>query len=846
MARLGEPVCYQCGQLIRQQTPEQILEDLLDLRDGTRTMILAPMVRGRKGQHHETFEAIRKAGFLRARVDGEVVDAHEPPELARQRPHNIEAVIDRVVIREGIRDRLAESIKLAIRHGEGAVLAAYEEKLPEKKAAGDKDSSGGGETPKTPGVWHDVLFSTLYACPFCKISYDEVEPRTFSFNSPYGACPKCEGLGVREEFDPDLVLPDRSLSLANGAIAPWKGRNGGRERKHQAALDEFMAAHGFKWNTPIEKLLAETIHQLLRGDGKKFPGVLILLEKEFATTTSESNQKRLAAFRGGVRCSECGGSRLRPEARSVRVGGKAIHEITALTVTEARAFFDQLRFDEEDEPIAQPILTEIVSRLRFLDNVGVEYLTLDRPADTLSGGELQRVRLATGLGSGLVGVCYILDEPSIGLHPRDNHRLIDTLRDLQDRGNTVLVVEHDEDNHSPGRLAGGHGPRGGPPRRANRRAGHARRSGPKSRLAHRTLSLRPRQDRRPPASTPRGQDPGDNVAGRHHEQSQKRHRVIPVGNARLRDRRKRLGQEFALERDARPGAGPTARRRRPEAGASRRLARRQSIDKVIQIDQSPIGRTPRSNPATYTGAFDEIRKVFANTRGAKQRGYNAGRFSFNVKGGRCPECQGQGQTKIEMNFLPDLYVTCPECHGKRFNHQTLQIRYRDKSIADVLDMRVDDAVGFFENFPMIARLLESLHEVGLGYLTLGQASTTLSGGEAQRVKLATELARVDTGKTVYILDEPTTGLHVDDIKKLLAVLSRLVDLGNTVIVIEHNLDVIKTADWIIDLGPEGGAAGGHVVATGTPEEIAALEDNHTGRYLREVLGRSGATVSSSE
>ncbi|MCX7426202.1 MAG: excinuclease ABC subunit UvrA, partial [Planctomycetia bacterium] len=642
------------------------------------------------------------------------------------------------------------------------------------------------------------------------------------------------------ESDPELVLPDRTLSLSGGAIAPWKGAAAAAQRKHKAALDEFMSSAGFRWNTPIEKLPAAVVDRLLRGDGKGFSGVLVMLEKEFVTTTSESNQKRLAAFRGAVRCADCGGSRLRPEARSVRVGGNAIHEITAMTVSEAREFFDRLRFDAADAPIARPILTEIASRLRFLDNVGVEYLTLDRPADTLSGGELQRVRLATGLGSGLVGVCYILDEPSIGLHPRDNNRLIDALRDLQDRGNTVLVVEHDETiirradwlvDMGPGAgLHGGQIVAQGTPDEVTRVP-----ESPTGRyLSGQDKIEVPRRRRR--ASKTRAITLQDVTTNNLKSVTVR----FPLGTLVCVTGVSGSGKSSLLNETLSRalvrrlgGIGPRPGPHGGLRGASR-------IDKVVQIDQSPIGRTPRSNPATYVGVFDEIRKVFANTRGAKQRGYKVGRFSFNVKGGRCPECQGQGQIKIEMNFLPDLYVACPECHGKRFNHQTLQIRYRDKSIADVLDMRVDDAVGFFENFPVIARGLESLHEVGLGYLTLGQPSTTLSGGEAQRVKLATELGRVDTGKTVYILDEPTTGLHVDDIKKLLAVLSRLVDLGNTVIVIEHHLDVIKTADWVIDLGPEGGAGGGHVVATGTPEDIAALADNHTGRYLRAVLERNGA------
>ncbi|MBN1910839.1 MAG: excinuclease ABC subunit UvrA [Pirellulales bacterium] len=839
MARLGEPACYRCGQPIRQQTPEQILEDLLALRDGTRTMILAPMVRGRKGQHKDVFEAIRRAGLIRARVDGEVVDVHDPPELARSKAHDIEAVVDRVVIREGIRTRLAESINLAIRQGDGLVLATYEEKRAENGngANGKKKGDNGSKKKLNPdGVWRDVLFSTLYACPFCKISYEEIEPRTFSFNSPYGACPTCEGLGVREQFDPELVLPSTKLSLAGGAIVPWKDATAAAVRKHKMALRDFMTAAEFRWNTPLDKLSDETRQKLLHGNGRKFLGVLTLLEKELATTTSEANQKRLTAFRGAVACPDCGGARLRPEARSVRVEGKAIHEMTALTVADARTFFDALHFDEDHAPIAQPILQQIHARLAFLDKVGLGYLTLDRPADSLSGGELQRVRLATGLGSGLVGVCYVLDEPSIGLHPRDNQRLIDALRDLQTQGNTVLVVEHDETiirqadwlvDLGPG--AGEHGGRivaeGSPERVAacpasptgRYLAGHDQIEVPsrRRRLAKtRSITLQgvtTNNLKNVTVSFPLGALVC--VTG-----------VSGSGKSSL--------VEETLARALIHRLGGIC----PKPGPHESLRGGSQIDRVVQIDQAPIGRTPQSNPATYTGAFDEIRKVFAGTRAARQRGYKVGRFSFNVKGGRCPECEGQGQTKIEMNFLPDLYVTCPECNGKRFNHQTLQVRYRDRSIADVLDMRVDEAVGFFENFPNLARILDNLHEVGLGYLTLGQASTTLSGGEAQRVKLATELGRGNSTKTLYLLDEPTTGLHFDDTRKLLAVLARLVDLGNTVIVIEHNLDVIKTADWILDLGPEGGDAGGQLVASGTPEDVAAVPESHTGRYLREILG----------
>jgi excinuclease ABC subunit A len=817
-ARLGEPRCHQCGQPIRQQTPGQILEILLHLPAGTRLMILAPMVRGRKGLHQEVFEHIRKAGLLRARVDGTVVDVHEPAELDPQKAHDVEAVVDRIVIREGVRDRLAESINLAVHHGDGALLAAYEEKR------------------KNGSQWRDRVFSTLYACPNCKISYEELEPRTFSFNSPYGACPKCEGLGVREGFDPELVLPDWTQSLAGGAVVPWKDASPAAIKKIQRRLRPFLSATGLRWTTPLEKLSPKDRDMLLSGDGQKFDGLLTMLEKEFATTASETKRRRLETFRAEVVCSECGGARLKSEARAVFIGDKAIHQVTAMTVSAAADFFRDLEFGDDRQPIAQPLVAEILSRLDFLDKVGLNYLTLDRPASSLSGGESQRVRLASGLGSGLVGVCYVLDEPSIGLHPRDNQQLIDSLGDLQRIGNTVLVVEHDESIMRQAQWLIDMGPGAG------RQGGQIVAQGTPAQVAADPASL-----------TGRYLAGCERIAVPEHRRKIAKNRSITLEGAATNNL-KDVTVQFPLSAfvcvTGVSGSGKSsllnetlarALTRRlgglaPKPGPHKSLRGVNQIDKVVQIDQSPIGRTPRSNPATYTGVFDEIRKVFANTRDARQRGYKSGRFSFNVKGGRCEECQGQGQRKIEMNFLPDLYVPCQVCEGKRFNRQTLEIRYRERSIADVLDMLIDEAADFFQNFPVIARLINSLQEVGLGYMALGQSSNTLSGGEAQRVKLAAELGRVDTGKTLYILDEPTTGLHFDDTKKLLAVLDRLVDLGNTVIVIEHNLDVIKRADWIVDLGPEGGEDGGYVVATGTPEDIAALEDNHTGRFLRMALG----------
>ncbi len=740
MARVGEVFCYRCGAPIRQQTPEQIADELLALGEGAKLILLAPLVRGRKGKHTEVFEAIRKAGFVRARVDGTVYDLEAVPELAPRRNHTIEAVVDRLIIRQNLRPRLMESLHLTLRHGEGLVAVV-------------------NLTPGMPSdaAWLENRFSTEYACPECRLSYDEIEPRTFSFNSPYGACPACDGLGV--------VLP---ADVSNATAGP---------------------------------------------------------------DTADASV-----------CSACGGARLRPEARNVRLAGRAIHEITALAVDDARRFFGELRFSDAQAPVAAPLVREIAARLEFIEHVGLPYLTLDRPADTLSGGELQRIRLATSIGSGLVGVCYILDEPSIGLHPRDNQRLIEALRRLQQQGNSVFVVEHDEAmmreaDHlidvGPG--AGKHGGRivaQGTPAELCRR--------PESitgKYLSGELSIPVPRERR--KTDPKRAIIIEGATAHNLKDitvSFPLSAFVCVTGVSGSGKSSLVQDTLARAVARRLGGGG------PKPAPHTRLRGVNQIDKLVEIDQSPIGRTPRSNPATYTGVFDEVRRVFATTREARLRGYRSGRFSFNIKGGRCEACQGQGVQKIEMSFLPDLYVTCAECRGTRFNRATLEVRYRGLSIAEVLDLRVDEAVGFFENFPSIRRRLASLQEVGLGYLALGQASTTLSGGEAQRIKLATELGRVDTGKTLYVLDEPTTGLHFDDVRKLLGVLGRLVDLGNTVVVIEHQLDVVKSADWVIDLGPDGGQAGGYLVAAGTPEQIAGLEDNATGRYLRPLLAETASGV----
>ncbi|PHS15795.1 MAG: ABC-ATPase UvrA [Blastopirellula sp.] len=828
MARLGQPYCWKCDEPISQQTAEQIQDRLLDLPENTKLMLLAPLVRGRKGAHKEVIDKIRKAGLLRARVDGEVYELENIPELNIRKNHTIEAVVDRIIIRDGLRARMGDSTGLALKLSEGSLVACYlDTDIVDKK------------NPK--GTWVDEVYSTELACTSCNLSFIDIEPRTFSFNSPYGACPVCEGLGASEEFDPDLVVPDASLSIADGAIAPWKFLTPATLKKHEEEIEPLLTKSKVDFSTPFEEIPESVREKLLQGNTKKFLGILLMLEKEYATTKRKKRQDQLATFRAEVICHGCKGSRLRPEAISVRVADKSVHDITQMNISEAYEFFSKLVFEDYELLIAEPILREIIKRLEFLEKVGANYLTLDRSADTLSGGELQRVRLATGIGSGLVGVCYILDEPSIGLHPRDNRRLIEALTDLRDQGNSVLVVEHDEAMMREADRLIDIGPGAGD------FGGNIVAEGTPAEVQANVNSIT-----------------GDYLSGRKKIEYPKQRRRIAKSRAitidgvstnNLKDVSAMIPLNVLVCITGVSGSGksslinetfgPALLRRLgfPSAkpGIHKSLRGANLIDKVIPIDQSPIGRTPRSNAATYTGVFDEIRKVFAGTRQAKQYGYNTSRFSFNVKGGRCEDCQGQGLQKIEMNFLPDLFVTCPTCRRARFNRQTLRVRYKEKSIADVLDMPIRDAVSFFENVPNVHRVLKSLDDVGLGYLSLGQPSTTLSGGEAQRIKLATELSRVDTGSTLYLLDEPTTGLHFEDIRRLLNVLSKLVDKGNTVVVIEHNLDVIKYADWLIDLGPEGGQAGGHIIATGTPEQVAENPDSFTGQFLKPLLNGSAET-----
>lgn len=828
MARAGDVACPDCGTAITQQTPHEIQASITALPHEAKVMILAPMVRGRKGKHTDVLDRIRREGFVRVRIDGQTYELEQLPELKAGQHHDIDAVVDRVIIREGLENRLAESVRLALKHGEGALRISY--LTPEAKA----QLNGNGVNGNGQG-WEERVFSTLYACPDCKRNLAEVEPRTFSFNSPYGACPTCDGLASREGFDPDLVLPDLTLSLADGAIAPWRGVTGARKKRHQELVASFLAKAKVNDQTPLTDWPDDIRRQFLRGHGAKWAGLLAHLEMDYAQAKRDSVRLRFEQFRSEVVCEDCGGSRLRPEGRSCRLAGLAIHEITALAIDAAYEFFNALRFPPQQQPIGEPLVTEILKRLRFLKQVGVEYLSLDRPADSLSGGEMQRVRLATGIGSGLVGVLYILDEPSIGLHPRDNELLIKSLRELQEHGNSVLIVEHDEAVMRAADwlidIGPGAGSDGGT---VVSQGTPAEVAADRNSLTGAYLSGRLRvevpNERRKIAKTRTLQIEGASV-----HNLQQIDVEFPLGTFTCVTGVSGSGKSslvvdtlaHALARKLN-GAGTKPGPYQALRGASK-------LDRLIHVDQSPIGRTPRSNPATYTGVFDEIRRVFALTKHAKQLGYKLGRFSFNTKGGRCEECQGQGVKRIEMRFLPDLFVTCPTCHGRQFNRQTLAVRYKEKSIADVLAMNIAEAAEFFENHPAIHRMLTSLVEVGLGYLALGQRSTTLSGGEAQRIKLAAELGKPSPGKTLYILDEPTTGLHTDDIRRLLVVLQQLVDLGQTVLVIEHNLDVIKSADWVIDLGPEGGQGGGHVVAVGTPEEIAECEASHTGRYLRGVL-----------
>ncbi len=830
-ARIGHPHCPECGRPIAQQTVEQMVDHLLELPEGARIQVLAPLVKGRKGEHTKVFEDIRKNGYVRVRVNGEMREVSEEIKLDKNRKHTIEVVVDRIMIRPDVASRLADSLELALNLAGGTVLIDV------------IDSQ-------------ELVFSQNFACTECGISMEEISPRMFSFNNPYGACSECSGLGFKMEIDPYLVIPDRTKSIAEGAVVPWSST----ESWYFQSLANLGEAYGFSVHTPINELTEEQLNVILYGTGDRkinyrfakegrshvfqapFEGIVNNLSRRYRETNSEWMREEIESFMSSSPCPKCHGARLKPESLAVKVGGRSIYEVTKLTVKEALRFFEGLAMTEREAIISRQVMKEIRERLGFLVNVGLDYLTLDRAAGTLSGGESQRIRLATQIGSSLVGVLYILDEPSIGLHQRDNQRLIRTLERLRDLGNTLIVVEHDEETM----LAADHIIDIGPG--AGEHGGRIVAQGTLKDIIAEEKSvtgLYLSGKKRIPVPIIRRAPNGNwlEVMGAAEHNLKDIDVRIPLGvficiTGVSGSGKSTLINEILYKRLAHELHGAKAK-----PGEHRDIAGLDHLDKVINIDQSPIGRTPRSNPATYTGVFDGIRDIFSQTPESKMRGYKPGRFSFNVKGGRCEACRGDGIIKIEMHFLPDVYVPCEVCKGKRYNRETLEVKYKGKSIADVLDMIVDEAADFFKNIPRTYRKLKTLQDVGLGYIRLGQPATTLSGGEAQRVKLATELSRRSNGKTLYILDEPTTGLHIADIHKLLGVLDRLVEAGDTVIVIEHNLDVIKTADYIIDLGPEGGDLGGSVVATGTPEEVAKVQASYTGHFLRKVLEREHDGVS---
>jgi excinuclease ABC subunit A len=827
-ARIGHPHCPKCGRPIGRQTPEQIVDQVMQLPEGTRFQVLAPVVRGRKGEYEKLLQELSKKGFVRARIDGEVHDLAEPIRLPRHYKHTIEVVVDRLVAKPDIRRRVADSVETALGLTEGLVAIAVQ--------------THEGEDVQT--------YSQALACTYDGLSFDELQPRNFSFNSPYGACQTCDGLGTRLEVDPELVVPDPELSIAEGAIAPWSSS---RLEYWDRVLESVADTHGFSTATPWKRLTKAAREVVLYGSEEEihvryrnrygrirsywttYEGVIPAVERRYAETDSDTQRERLEEYMRETPCRACGGARLRPESLAVTVGGSNIAQLTDRSIRDTLRFVDEVELTERERMIAERLLKEIRERLRFLVDVGLDYLTLSRASATLAGGEAQRIRLATQIGSGLVGVLYILDEPSIGLHQRDNRRLIDTLLRLRDLGNTLIVVEHDEATiHAADHIVDiGPG--------AGAAGGEIVYSGDlKGLLEHETSITGAYLSGRRVIPTPevRRAPTGRwlKVLGAREHNLKGVDLEIPLGMLVCVTGVSGSGKSTLIQEVLLRALMQKVYRSRALPGRHRRLVGWEQIDKVIDIDQSPIGRTPRSNPATYTGVFDHIRGLFSQVPEARVRGYRPGRFSFNVRGGRCESCAGDGQIKIEMHFLPDVYVTCEVCKGRRYNRETLEVRYKGRSIADVLEMSVDEALAFFQNIPVIRRHLQTLSDVGLGYVKLGQPAPTLSGGEAQRIKLAAELQKRATGRTFYVLDEPTTGLHFEDVRKLLSVLQRLVAQGNTVVVIEHNLDVVKTADWIVDLGPEGGDAGGQIVVAGPPEVVAAHPSSHTGRFLAEVLG----------
>ncbi|GED63662.1 excinuclease ABC subunit UvrA [Lysinibacillus fusiformis] len=824
-ARIGKPICPNHGIEITSQTIEQMVDRLLTYPERTKMQLLAPMVSGRKGTHVKLLEDLKKQGFVRVRIDGDLRDLDDAIDLDKNKKHSIEVVIDRVVMKEGVAARLSDSLETALRLADGRVLVDVMEH-------------------------EELLFSEHHACPICGFSIGELEPRMFSFNSPFGACPSCDGLGSTQEVDLDLVVPDWDRSLLEHAIAPWEPTS---SQYYPQLLKAVCDHYNIPMDVPVKELPRDKMDKVLFGSGKEkihfhyenefgnvrdqmieFEGVVRNVERRFKETTSDYVREQMEKYMAQQACPSCKGYRLKPETLAVKVADKHIGEVTQYSIQEADTFFKELDLTEKDMKIARLVLREIEERLGFLVNVGLDYLTLSRAAGTLSGGEAQRIRLATQIGSRLTGVLYILDEPSIGLHQRDNDRLISTLQNMRDIGNTLIVVEHDEDTMlaadylidvGPG--AGVHG-------------GQIVAAGTPQEVMENNKSLTGQYlsgKKFIPLPVERRQPNGRKLSIKGAKENNLRNVKVdvPLGLFVAVTGVSGSGKSTLINEILYKSLAQKLNRSKVKPGEHKEVTGMDELEKVIDIDQSPIGRTPRSNPATYTGVFDDIRDVFATTNEAKVRGYKKGRFSFNVKGGRCEACRGDGIIKIEMHFLPDVYVPCEVCHGKRYNRETLEVKYKDKSIADILDMTIENAVVFFENIPKIQRKLQTIVDVGLGYMKLGQPATTLSGGEAQRVKLASELHRRSTGKSFYILDEPTTGLHADDIARLLVVLQRLVENGDSVLVIEHNLDVIKTADYLIDLGPEGGDKGGTIIATGTPEEVAEVPGSYTGKYLKPIL-----------
>ena len=846
-ARIGQPHCPVCGKKIQGQTIAAMTEQLLGLKTGTKIILLAPFIKDQKGEHRVIFEQIKKAGFARVRVDKTIMDLNEAERLNldKQKKHNIDVVVDRLSINPEDKGRLSESLEKALDLGDGIAMAVVAEAIGLQKS--------GGQWPPLQG--HDVILSQKFACPEGHVQFSELDPRDFSFNSPHGACPECKGLGNKLTVEPDLVMPNHRLTLAEGAIRPWS-KTTSRLSWYSRILQAVAGEYGFSVNTPVKDLPKKFIDIILYGTGGQkvkvmgefstrdgqfemntaFEGVIPNLERRYGETDSEYMRSEIENYMRVRKCPSCLGKRLKPEVLAVRVGGVGIVDASAMNIQASFDFFKDLNrtLNQKDLAIAKQVLKEVSGRLSFLLNVGLSYLSLDRAADTLSGGEAQRIRLATQIGSGLTGVLYILDEPSIGLHQRDNRKLLQTLKDLRDLGNTVIVVEHDEETIREADWVVDIGPGAG------KHGGELVAEGTPKDIQKSAKSLT-----------------GQYLAGKEFIEVPKRRRpgngrkisIFGAAEFNLKD----INVDIPLGKfvcvTGVSGSGKStlfhdilARalykyfyNSKEEPGKHKKILGVEHIDKIINIDQSPIGRTPRSNPATYTGLFTPIRDIFADTREARMRGYKAGRFSFNVKGGRCEKCAGDGVIMVEMNFLPDVYITCEECGGKRYNRQALEIHYKDKTIADVLEMTVDEAKIFFASLPQIHKKLETLSQVGLGYMCLGQNATTLSGGEAQRIKLAAELSRASTGRTLDLLDEPTTGLHFADVKRLISVLNKLVDKGNTVVVIEHNLDMVKTADWVVDLGPEGGDKGGEVVAVGTPEDLAKVKASYTGQYLKKVL-----------